>query len=233
MGCLCCLQLLHLMACPAPYWTTLCERDPWRLIQLASVSISQFVHRSVSQRVWNLVSGLLAAMEVKLGIDASVSKCHVVEALSRPSLSALSLSSMSSLTLSWHPSSHTWPARISEAKEFVYNLLRRDPRSRWNAEQALASRWIQRFALGGGEATLPPDKPIRTRLVSSMRNYESYGVLRRIVLMVVAYFQSSEELGPLRREFVDFDTVRLVRGLSPDVSRCILVPSVLSSAMAV
>lgn len=99
----------------------------------------------------------------------------------------------------------------------MYNLLKRDPRRRWSAEEALASPWLACFAPSARGSTPPPsstdssseeDLSIRTRLLSSMRDYGSYGTLRRIALMVVAYNQAPEKLVELRREFGEFDTVR-------------------------
>lgn len=99
---------------------------------------------------------------------------------------------------------------------FVFNLLKKDPRRRWSAEEALASNWISRYAPGSrgptpapstNDLSLEDDSPIRTKLVSSMRDYVSYGTLRRIALMVVAYHQSPETLAVLRREFLEFDKV--------------------------
>ena len=65
---------------------------------------------------------------------------------------------------------------------------------------------------GGGSdlEELPQEVPIQVRLLSSMRDYRSYGALRRTALMVVAYNQSPDKLRELRNEFVDFDTVSLV-----------------------
>ncbi|CAM9326735.1 unnamed protein product [Ascophyllum nodosum] len=134
----------------------------------------------------------------------------------------------------------------SEAKEFVYNLLKYDPRRRWTVEQAIASSWLRRSELGqrsGSEALAPPstsppldphalqpskpsnpamgtkvDEPfdelppveeqpsLENRMLSSMRSYRSYGALRRVALMVVAYHQSPDKLTLLRNEFVEFDT---------------------------
>ena len=58
---------------------------------------------------------------------------------------------------------------------------------------------------------LPPveEQPsLENRMLSSMRSYRSYGALRRVALMVVAYHQSPDKLTLLRNEFVEFDTVR-------------------------
>lgn len=49
---------------------------------------------------------------------------------------------------------------------------------------------------------------IRTRMLMSMRDYKSYGALRRTALMVVAYNQAPEKLRDLRNEFLEMDTVR-------------------------
>lgn len=159
----------------------------------------------------------------------------------------------------------------SEAKQFVYHLLKFDPRSRWTIDEAMNSAWLRRFAPGGPDATPPPSyasddflstsvdgsggcgatggaggkeegggnerwqqqqqrlqqqqqlplgqegcsnctssrRPsIRTRMLTSMRDYKSYGSLRRIALMVVAYNQAPEKLRDLRKEFMEIDTVR-------------------------
>ncbi|CAN0379092.1 unnamed protein product, partial [Ectocarpus fasciculatus] len=53
---------------------------------------------------------------------------------------------------------------------------------------------------------MPQEAPIHVRMLSSMRDYRSYGALRRTALMVVAYNQSPDKLRELRNEFVDFDT---------------------------
>lgn len=49
---------------------------------------------------------------------------------------------------------------------------------------------------------------IKVRMLSSMRDYRSYGALRRTALMVVAYNHKPERLRELRDEFAEFDTVR-------------------------
>ena len=41
----------------------------------------------------------------------------------------------------------------SEAKAFVYNLLKFDPRRRWTVQGAIASPWLKRFAPGGVDAS--------------------------------------------------------------------------------
>ncbi|CAM9324071.1 unnamed protein product [Laminaria digitata] len=43
-------------------------------------------------------------------------------------------------------------------------------------------------------------------MLSSMRDYRSYGALRRTALMVVAYNHKPERLRELRDEFAEFDT---------------------------
>lgn len=58
---------------------------------------------------------------------------------------------------------------------------------------------------GEGEGPMQPS--IKARMLSSMRDYRSYGALRRTALMVVAYNQAPEKLRELRNEFVEFDTV--------------------------
>eukprot|EP00752_Nemacystus_decipiens_P008893 g7938.t1 len=68
---------------------------------------------------------------------------------------------------------------------------------------------VTRVGDGGAEGDLeelPQEVPIQVRLLSSMRDYRSYGALRRTALMVVAYNQTPDKLRELRNEFVDFDT---------------------------
>lgn len=165
------------------------------------------------------------------------------------------------------------PFPNSEAKWFVWHLLKKVPALRWTAEQAINSDWIKTFAPtgsgGGGYGAISPpptssssttsaatassssslpalawpsaelmpvgdnggeggpavgvegpdatpgasqqhhrrqQPSIRTRMVSSMRDYCKYGALRRTALMVVAYNQAPEKLRELRNEFSDFDT---------------------------
>lgn len=62
----------------------------------------------------------------------------------------------------------------------------------------------------GALGEMPQEAPISVRMLSSMRDYRSYGALRRTALMVVAYNQSPDKLRELRNEFVDFDTVSWV-----------------------
>lgn len=98
-------------------------------------------------------------------------------------------------------SSKRWKNVSDEAKEFITSVLMRDPTSRPSAEDALNLPWLSTPRANAAAHTIDQWDDILT----SIKAYSSYGTLKRLALMVVAYKSTSDEIGFLRTSFVKFD----------------------------
>ncbi|CAM9092808.1 unnamed protein product [Chrysoparadoxa australica] len=104
-----------------------------------------------------------------------------------------------------------WPREMkvsSEAKMFVYNLLKYDPRKRWTTEMALQSDWIKHCAESIAEINSSRKKSINVKMVNSMKQYSSYGQLKKTALMVAAYHLAPAKLAGLREQFIEYDEAK-------------------------
>ena len=97
--------------------------------------------------------------------------------------------------------SKRWSQVSDEAKEFIRCLLVRNPANRPSAEEALNLPWLKTARANTASFSIDQLDDILT----SLKAYASYGTLKRLALMVVAYKSTSEEIGFLRTSFVRFD----------------------------
>lgn len=95
-----------------------------------------------------------------------------------------------------------WAGISTQAKNFVADLLQFDPSVRPPAEEAKRHFWLnKRHASSVRTATEDDMSKVRIAL----ENYQHYGKLKKLALMVVAHMCTSEDLGFLRKAFLKFD----------------------------
>ncbi len=130
--------------------------------------------------------------------------------------------------------SYYWPANFnvsSEAKEFVYHMLKFDPNKRWTLQQALESRWIRKYdkeICMFEELSLTLQPNAIPRIVESMRDYNTYSMFKKAVLLVMAVKIEPSRMRVLSDAFVKFDKdlsgkitmdeMKQLLSQSPDVS---------------
>jgi calcium-dependent protein kinase len=101
--------------------------------------------------------------------------------------------------------SKRWQNVSFAAKGFVERLLRVDPEERPTAEQALQYAWIDQDFDDYGTA---PDEDTMDNIQAAIQSFASYGKLKKLSLMVIAYKSTSEEIGFLRKMFGRFDKLK-------------------------
>ncbi len=108
--------------------------------------------------------------------------------------------------------SYVWPPQLkisSEAKEFVYHMLKYNPNKRWTLQQALGSRWIRKYdseikQLEESSLKLQPNAI--HRMVMSMCSYNTYSMFKKTVLLVLACRAERSRIEILSDAFIKFDT---------------------------
>ncbi|KAG5188519.1 kinase-like domain-containing protein [Tribonema minus] len=103
---------------------------------------------------------------------------------------------------------YSWPrgmAVSSEAKEFVYKLLKFDPTMRMTAQEALASPWLRKHCSGSKVGSPGRDSSMLAKTLNSIREYRTYGPFKRRALMVLAYHLRPQQMSHIRDEFAKFD----------------------------
>jgi Ca2+-binding EF-hand superfamily protein len=101
----------------------------------------------------------------------------------------------------WSFKGRRWEACVSQAaKDFITSLLSVYPEKRPTAEKALQMTWLKRSKFGAPISYLLMDN-----VLASIRTFASYGRLKKLALLVVAYKSTDEELGFLRKIFGKFD----------------------------
>jgi len=89
---------------------------------------------------------------------------------------------------------------VTSAKDFIEKALSKEAEKRPTAKEALELHWLRR---------IHSDVPVSWRLMdnvsASIRAFASYGKLKKLALLVVAYKSTDEELGFLRKIFDKFD----------------------------
>jgi calcium-dependent protein kinase len=98
-----------------------------------------------------------------------------------------------------------WRDVSQEAVDFVWSLLQVDPTKRPSAEEALLLPWLKRKS---AEAQGISDMDMMDKIAASIQAFTSYGTLKKLGLMVVAYKSTSSEVGFLKRMFVRFDSLQ-------------------------
>jgi calcium-dependent protein kinase len=91
-----------------------------------------------------------------------------------------------------------WNHVSDEAKSFVKSLLQIDPKKRPTARKALRSAWMRKhFALSEDH----PD----ASLADDVSRYSKEAKLKRLVLTMIAYNSTSEEIIQMRENFEKYD----------------------------
>ncbi|CAI5503281.1 unnamed protein product, partial [Closterium sp. Naga37s-1] len=91
-----------------------------------------------------------------------------------------------------------WPQISSSAKDFVKKLLKKDPRARPTAAQALSHPWVKE---GGNASSIPLDIAV----LSNMREFVKYSRLKQMALKALATTLESTEVQQLRDQFNAMD----------------------------
>ncbi|KAK9815418.1 hypothetical protein WJX72_003374 [[Myrmecia] bisecta] len=103
-----------------------------------------------------------------------------------------------------------WDVISADAREFVQQLLQRNPDDRPTAAEALQHRWLQ--------DDVPPDQLLSSSIVQRLQRFGTYGRLKQVALRNIARNISadSELITGLREVFQTLDTER--RGALPSSS---------------
>ncbi|KAA8547501.1 hypothetical protein F0562_003930 [Nyssa sinensis] len=91
-----------------------------------------------------------------------------------------------------------WPSISNSGKDFVKKLLVKDPRARLTAAQALSHPWVRE----GGDAS---EIPLDISVLSNMRQFVKYGLLKQFALRALATTLDDDELADLRVQFDAID----------------------------
>ncbi|GJP40526.1 hypothetical protein CLOM_g198 [Closterium sp. NIES-68] len=91
-----------------------------------------------------------------------------------------------------------WPNVSSSAKDFVKKLLKKDPRARPTAAQALSHKWVKE----GGDAS---SVPLDIAVLSNMREFVKYSRLKQMALKALATTLEESEVQSLRDQFNAMD----------------------------
>eukprot|EP00850_Spirogloea_muscicola_P009411 SM000052S17803 [mRNA] locus=s52:724587:728727:- [translate_table: standard] len=91
-----------------------------------------------------------------------------------------------------------WPSISSAAKDFCKKLLKKDPRTRLTAAQALSHQWVRE----GGIAT---EIPLDISVLSNMREFIKYSRLKQLALRMLASTLDESEICDLRDQFNAMD----------------------------
>ncbi len=96
-----------------------------------------------------------------------------------------------------------WRNISGEAKDFVRSLIEMNPKKRMNADQALASPWMNKeFDIDKRR----PDDELMNKVGSTLKNYGQYSQLQKMALMVIAHQSTTDEIADLRTVFDQYDT---------------------------
>ncbi len=111
-----------------------------------------------------------------------------------------------------------WKAISSKAMAFVDEMLVQDPTQRPSATDAMESAWFEKDhsvpgnVLSGQQAV---STAVMDRVLATIRTFATYSRMKKLALMVIAHKSSDEEIGFLRRMFLQrFDTIKS----SPNIS---------------
>jgi len=96
-----------------------------------------------------------------------------------------------------------WSTISSQAKDFVTELLRRDPTERPTAEEARKALWVNT-----GQSSFSSMRTEEGMAVvnKSLEHYSTLKVLQKLALMVIAHKSTSEEIGFLRKAFKRYNS---------------------------
>uniref|UniRef100_A0A7S4RS13 EF-hand domain-containing protein n=2 Tax=Ditylum brightwellii TaxID=49249 RepID=A0A7S4RS13_9STRA len=95
-----------------------------------------------------------------------------------------------------------WHGISSQARNFVSDLIKKDPEERPTAEEAMQNFWLNKqFSI----SDRLPDEDTMDNIQATLQNFSRYKVLKKIALMVIAHKSTSEEIGILRKAFRKYD----------------------------
>lgn len=96
-----------------------------------------------------------------------------------------------------------WSTISSQAKDFVTELLIKDPTERPTAEEARKALWVNT-----GQSSFSSMRTDEGMAVvnESMERYSALKILQKLALMVIAHKSTSEEIGFLRKAFKRYDS---------------------------
>lgn len=97
-----------------------------------------------------------------------------------------------------------WKKISSDAKDFILNLLKKDPEQRLTAKAAFQHRFIkQSMKL----STIRPEhKQLTDKVKGNLERHAGSCDFKKIAMMVIAKKMTSEEIFELRQVFAEFDT---------------------------
>jgi calcium-dependent protein kinase len=101
----------------------------------------------------------------------------------------------------WEFRGERWDGVSQVAIDFISSLLTLEPEERPSAEQALQLTWLKR-----NNTNAPISYLLMDNVSASIRTFATYGKLKKLALLVVAYKSTDEELGFLRKIFDQFDS---------------------------
>ena len=93
-----------------------------------------------------------------------------------------------------------WNRISSAAKDFITNALSKEAEKRPTAKEALQLQWLTRL-----HSNVPVSWLLMDNVAASIRTFATYGKLKKLALLVIAYKSTDEELGFLRKIFDRFD----------------------------
>mmetsp|Transcript_12594 Transcript_12594/g.18833 ORF Transcript_12594/g.18833 Transcript_12594/m.18833 type:complete len:498 (+) Transcript_12594:73-1566(+) len=97
-----------------------------------------------------------------------------------------------------------YPSRMSaEAKEFIHNLLQVNPAKRWSAAQAMKCKWFQVKETGPDDEK---EAELEKETIEQMIQFQQSGKLKKLVLMIRAFNDTSKAVQKLKSTFDRIDT---------------------------
>ncbi|CAJ1932328.1 unnamed protein product [Cylindrotheca closterium] len=95
-----------------------------------------------------------------------------------------------------------WKHISSEAKAFVRHLMAYDEDKRWDAGQALRSKWLTK-AFPSDEG--PPEQKVLNSVTNALIQNANDGKMKKLAMQVIAYNSSTNDIEKLRHVFDQFD----------------------------
>ncbi|XP_010536433.1 PREDICTED: calcium-dependent protein kinase 29 [Tarenaya hassleriana] len=95
--------------------------------------------------------------------------------------------------------SSPWPSISEDAKDLIRKMLKRDPKKRITAAEALEHPWMK------ADSKIS-DKPIDSAVLIRMKQFRAMNKLKKLALKVIAENLSEEEIKGLKQMFKNMDT---------------------------
>ena len=91
-----------------------------------------------------------------------------------------------------------WRQVTEEARQFVAQLLQVDPTKRPTGEQGLNLSWLHTEDFWGSTRNMDTEA-VMDNVQATLETFASYGRLKKLALLVIAYKSTSDEIGYLRK----------------------------------